>query len=195
MEDTKLQENNNPHLKQNKMEECGLVMKDIKPSNTHIKRLHKTESAIPAVDEIDETDCDIETKQIIEASEKEKLFDHVHQRFPPSPADSFRKLSRMGHHADVPAQSFNSIPSHQSSPSFRRNNSVRSLKNYQHLLSEFNQNKPTSSELGCPSCKPSEGSLRSWASVGMGSTDGKKMIVRRVPTSPVELFNIVNPPT
>ncbi|CAH1283761.1 unnamed protein product [Diabrotica balteata] len=29
----------------------------------------------------------------------------------------------------------------------------------------------------------------------MGSTDGKKMIVRRVPTSPVELFNIVNPPT
>ncbi|KAF7274092.1 hypothetical protein GWI33_013227 [Rhynchophorus ferrugineus] len=39
------------------------------------------------------------------------------------------------------------------------------------------------------------GSMRSWASVGMGSTDGKKMIVRRVPTSPVELFNIVNPPT
>ncbi|ENN70290.1 hypothetical protein YQE_12802, partial [Dendroctonus ponderosae] len=39
------------------------------------------------------------------------------------------------------------------------------------------------------------GSVRSWASVGMGSTDGKKMIVRRVPTSPVELFNIVNPPT
>lgn len=38
-------------------------------------------------------------------------------------------------------------------------------------------------------------SLRSWASVGLGSTDGKKMIVRRVPTSPVELFNIVNPPT
>lgn len=39
------------------------------------------------------------------------------------------------------------------------------------------------------------GSDRSWASVGMGSTDGRKMIVRRVPTSPVELFNIVNPPT
>lgn len=38
-------------------------------------------------------------------------------------------------------------------------------------------------------------SVRSWASVGMGSTDGKKMIIRRVPTTPVELFNIVNPPT
>lgn len=38
-------------------------------------------------------------------------------------------------------------------------------------------------------------SIRSWASVGMGSTDGKKMIIRRVPTTPVELFNIVNPPT
>lgn len=42
---------------------------------------------------------------------------------------------------------------------------------------------------------PDSLSGKSWASVGMGSTDGKKMIVRRVPTTPVELFNIVNPPT
>lgn len=38
-------------------------------------------------------------------------------------------------------------------------------------------------------------SYLSWTSVGLGSTDGKKMIVRKVPTSPEELFNIVNPPT
>lgn len=38
-------------------------------------------------------------------------------------------------------------------------------------------------------------SVKSYASVGMGSTDGKKMIVRKIPTSPVELFNLVNPPT
>lgn len=38
-------------------------------------------------------------------------------------------------------------------------------------------------------------SMKSWTSIGMGSTDGKKMIVRKVPTSPVELFNIVNPST
>lgn len=37
-------------------------------------------------------------------------------------------------------------------------------------------------------------SLKSYTSVGMGSTDGKKMIVRKIPTSPVELFNLVNPP-
>lgn len=37
-------------------------------------------------------------------------------------------------------------------------------------------------------------SLKSYTSVGMGSTDGRKMIVRKIPTSPVELFNLVNPP-
>lgn len=38
-------------------------------------------------------------------------------------------------------------------------------------------------------------SIRSLASIGMGSTDGRKMIIRKVPQSPSELFNIVNPPT
>lgn len=38
-------------------------------------------------------------------------------------------------------------------------------------------------------------SMKSWTSVGMGSTDGRKMIVRRVPVTPMELFSIVNPPT
>jgi hypothetical protein len=38
-------------------------------------------------------------------------------------------------------------------------------------------------------------SVRSLASVGMGSTDGRKVTIRRVPTSPTELFNIVHSPT
>lgn len=38
-------------------------------------------------------------------------------------------------------------------------------------------------------------SVRSLASIGMGSTDGRKMVIRRVPTSPNELFSLVNPPT
>lgn len=38
-------------------------------------------------------------------------------------------------------------------------------------------------------------SLRSLASIGMGSTDGRKVTIRRVPTSPTELFNIVQSPT
>lgn len=71
------------------------------------------------------------------------------------------------------------------SPSFRRENSTRSLK------------MCYGSETGSHVSRPfsDAASVRSWASVGMGSTDGKKMIVRKVPTSPVELFNIVNPPT
>ncbi|XP_054272616.1 sodium- and chloride-dependent GABA transporter ine-like [Macrosteles quadrilineatus] len=36
-------------------------------------------------------------------------------------------------------------------------------------------------------------SVRSLASIGMGSTDGKKLTIRRVPTSPTELLNIVEP--
>lgn len=175
------------------MEEGGLVMKDIKPSNILIKRLMKSE-VIPAVDETDETDCDIETKDSNEACEREKAADQI-QRKPPSPVELFRKLSKIGQHMD---NSFISIPSYHSSPNFRRNNSVRSLKNYHHLMSELNQNKPAGSDSGSQTCRVPQSdaaSLRSWASVGMGSTDGRKMIVRRVPTSPVELFNIVNPPT
>lgn len=37
-------------------------------------------------------------------------------------------------------------------------------------------------------------SMRSLASIGMGSTDGKKMVIRRVPTSPTELLSIINQP-
>uniref|UniRef100_A0A0C9R733 Transporter n=1 Tax=Fopius arisanus TaxID=64838 RepID=A0A0C9R733_9HYME len=38
-------------------------------------------------------------------------------------------------------------------------------------------------------------SIRSLASIGMGSSDGRKLTIRRVPTSPSELLNMVHPPT
>jgi solute carrier family 6 (neurotransmitter transporter, taurine) member 6 len=38
-------------------------------------------------------------------------------------------------------------------------------------------------------------SVRSLASIGMGSTDGRRMVIRRVPNSPTELMTIINPPT
>ncbi|XP_076235987.1 solute carrier family 6 member inebriated [Calliopsis andreniformis] len=37
-------------------------------------------------------------------------------------------------------------------------------------------------------------SIRSLASIGMGSSDGRKLTIRRVPTSPSELLNMVHPP-
>lgn len=106
------------------------------------------------------------------------------QRRAPSPdIESLKKYPKI--------MSNSSIVSHSSSPNFQRENSIRSLKNYHHIFNNDGMNgKPSSSDSGSQM-----GSMRSWASVGMGSTDGKKMIVRRVPTSPVELFNIVNPPT
>ncbi|XP_055859034.1 sodium- and chloride-dependent GABA transporter ine isoform X2 [Episyrphus balteatus] len=38
-------------------------------------------------------------------------------------------------------------------------------------------------------------SVRSLASIGIGSTDGRKLVIRRVPNTPNELFSIVNPPS
>ncbi|XP_056634493.1 sodium- and chloride-dependent GABA transporter ine isoform X1 [Diorhabda sublineata] len=180
---------NNLLQKANKMEDCGLVMKEIKPNNTIMKRMLKSEiEVIPVVEETEENDCDIEPVEAVHKEIKEPL-----ERKLPSPAGSLRKASRT-HHSDISNHSFNSIPSHQSSPNFKRNNSIRSLKNYYHLMNDLGQ-KPPSSESGIVSKSSDAASLRSWSSVCMGSTDGKKMIVRRVPTSPVELFNIVNPPT
>ncbi|CAD6999669.1 unnamed protein product [Ceratitis capitata] len=38
-------------------------------------------------------------------------------------------------------------------------------------------------------------SVRSLASIGIGSTDGRRLVIRRVPHTPHELFNMVHPPT
>lgn len=42
---------------------------------------------------------------------------------------------------------------------------------------------------------PESVSIRSLASIGMGSSDGRKLTIRKVPTSPSELLNMVHPPT
>ncbi|KAF5276540.1 hypothetical protein FQR65_LT03970 [Abscondita terminalis] len=79
----------------------------------------------------------------------------------------------------------------QSFPS-RYSNSVRSSKSGESrpYLRPFSD---TSSQLSRPFSDAL--SIRSLASIGMGSTDGKKMIIRKIPNSPSELFNIINPPT
>lgn len=38
-------------------------------------------------------------------------------------------------------------------------------------------------------------SVRSLASIGMGSTDGRKLTIAKVPTSPAELLNLADPQT
>ena len=77
--------------------------------------------------------------------------------------------------------------------------SLRSLKledanghNHQQIITPTNQNW---SSAFCFSEVASQMSVRSLASIGMGSTDGRKVTIRRVPTSPTELFNIVHSPT
>lgn len=54
---------------------------------------------------------------------------------------------------------------------------------------------PTWRSSFCFSDAASHISVRSLASIGMGSTDGRKVTIRRVPTSPTELFNVVQSPT
>ncbi|KAJ9601473.1 hypothetical protein L9F63_000390, partial [Diploptera punctata] len=76
--------------------------------------------------------------------------------------------------------------------------SLRSLKiddangHNQEIITPSNQNW---SSAFCFSEVASQMSVRSLASIGMGSTDGRKVTIRRVPTSPTELFNIVHSPT
>lgn len=38
-------------------------------------------------------------------------------------------------------------------------------------------------------------SVRSLASIGVGSTDGRRMVIRKVPNSPSELLSYISPPT
>ncbi|KAI5633104.1 sodium:neurotransmitter symporter family domain-containing protein [Phthorimaea operculella] len=65
--------------------------------------------------------------------------------------------------------------------------SARSLRPYEPVTLN-----PEGSECGTNYYAPS---VRSLASIGMGCTDGRKMVIRRVPTSPTELFHLVRPPT
>lgn len=65
--------------------------------------------------------------------------------------------------------------------------SARSLRPYDPVNSY-----PEGSDSGTNHYAPS---MRSLASIGMGCTDGRKMVIRRVPTSPTELFHLVRPPT
>ncbi|CAL1674397.1 unnamed protein product [Lasius platythorax] len=45
-----------------------------------------------------------------------------------------------------------------------------------------------------PRSFPDTVSIKSLASIGLGSSDGRKLTIRRVPTSPSELLNVVHPP-
>lgn len=66
--------------------------------------------------------------------------------------------------------------------------SARSLRPYEHVTPYPEGSESGNTHYGAPS-------VRSLASIGMGCTDGRKMVIRRVPTSPTELFHLVRPPT
>ncbi|KAG6457429.1 hypothetical protein O3G_MSEX010306 [Manduca sexta] len=66
--------------------------------------------------------------------------------------------------------------------------SARSLRPYEIVNTYPEGSESGTNNYGAPS-------VRSLASIGMGCTDGRKMVIRRVPTSPTELFHLVRPPT
>lgn len=85
---------------------------------------------------------------------------------------------------------------HQNSPS------LRSLKTSQLEKTAHGAHLPPSPSLGSFTCsdmpvtslRPLSDvvSVRSLISIGMGSTDGKKLVIRRVPTSPSDLLNFAH---
>lgn len=66
--------------------------------------------------------------------------------------------------------------------------SARCLRPYEQVATYPEGSDSGTNNYGAPS-------VRSLASIGMGCTDGRKMVIRRVPTSPTELFHLVRPPT
>lgn len=66
--------------------------------------------------------------------------------------------------------------------------SARCLRPYDQIAFNPEGSESGTNHYGAPS-------VRSLASIGMGCTDGRKMVIRRVPTSPTELFHLVRPPT
>ncbi|KAL4710706.1 hypothetical protein ACJJTC_004351 [Scirpophaga incertulas] len=66
--------------------------------------------------------------------------------------------------------------------------SARCLRPYEQVNTYPEGSDSSTNQYGAPS-------VRSLASIGMGCTDGRKMVIRRVPTSPTELFHLVRPPT
>ncbi|CAH2073969.1 unnamed protein product, partial [Iphiclides podalirius] len=66
--------------------------------------------------------------------------------------------------------------------------SARCLRPYEQVTPYPEGSESGTNQYGAPS-------VRSLASIGMGCTDGRKMVIRRVPTSPTELFHLVRPPT
>lgn len=66
--------------------------------------------------------------------------------------------------------------------------SARSLRPYEQVTPYPEGSDSGTNHYGAPS-------IRSLASIGMGCTDGRKLVIRRVPTSPTELFHLVRPPT
>lgn len=68
----------------------------------------------------------------------------------------------------------------------------KSNPNLQHLVRSGSY---VFNESGSTKILSDASSIRSLVSIGMGSTDGRKMVIRKVPNSPTELLNYINPPT
>lgn len=106
-----------------------------------------------------------------------------------SPSSSFAK-SRKHHSAK-------SLRTGDPSLTFSSPNMLMS-PNLQHLHAPFQLARSGSyvfSEGGTGKLFSDASSIRSLVSIGMGSTDGRKMIIRKVPNSPTELLNYISPPT
>jgi solute carrier family 6 GABA transporter-like protein 6/8/11/12/13 len=75
---------------------------------------------------------------------------------------------------------------------FSSPNMLKSNPNLQHLVRSGSY---VFNESGSTKLFSDATSIRSLVSIGMGSTDGRKMTIRKVPNSPTELLNYINPPT
>lgn len=105
----------------------------------------------------------------------------------PAPAGGGANSSSMNHNNNNNNHSFYSGTAHSSTGAIQMHGQATSKpfpRTGSYIFSDCGSGKMFSDAA----------SMRSIASIGMGSTDGKKMVIRRVPTSPTELLTIINQP-
>ncbi len=118
------------------------------------------------------------TKAILK-SPSSKKFVMISAKDEESPSSSFNK-SRNFYKTRDPSLTFSS-PNMLMSPKFQ---------NHLNRSGSYVFNEGASAKLYSDAT-----SIRSLVSIGMGSTDGRKMVIRKVPNSPTELLYYINPPT
>lgn len=122
-----------------------------------------------------------------------------HRRLPVSRNGSYRQpLSPMSARAMSPSLRSLKVPGSPSAAALAAGSASlnSTVGGGQHVFAHYQHHLDAAASPTSPLRSWSDAvSVRSLASIGMGSTDGRKLTITKVPTSPAELLNLASPQT